>query len=142
MGYDVAHSLKMQLEARTRALDFYGKVMSFFFLASIMAIYNSIKNFGNSKDAKYRIELDLLSYLLPFVSFVIDASVKRAYSLSAKSVFICLKIFLIFYYLGIYVITLQKTPETKFFWIANVNLFVFPILITIYWFLLISGRLS
>jgi len=116
--------------------------MFFFFLASSMSFYVAAKNFYYSSDEEYRIELDLFTYLLPFVSFIIDASVKRAYCLHAKSVFIGLKIVLIFYYLCVYVIALQRTPENQFYWIANTNLIAFPTLIIAYWYGLIHGKLS
>ena len=116
--------------------------MAFFFLSSLMAIYCSIKNFIGSRNVTYKNQLDILSYMLPFVSFIIDATVKRAYSMSAKSIFIGIKVIFIFYYLCIYVIALQKTPNTKWFWMANVNLLLFPIIITIYWWFLLRGKLS
>lgn len=50
-----------------------------FFLASAMAIYNAIKNFVYSTNPDHSVELDLFTYILPFVSFIMDASIKRAY---------------------------------------------------------------
>ena len=39
-----------------------------------MAIYCSIKNFIGSRNVTYKNQLDILSYMLPFVSFIIDAT--------------------------------------------------------------------
>jgi len=61
--------------------------MAFFFLSFamtyIVAITNVIK--AGEKDKydqfSHKIELDLFTYIIPFVSFIIDASVKRAYQI-------------------------------------------------------------
>ena len=75
-------------------------------MATLMTIYTACKNFILCTDPLHKVELDLFSYILPFVSFIIDASVKRAYQIQAKSIFMGLKIFLIFYYLAVYVCAL------------------------------------
>lgn len=36
MGIDVTHALRYVLSNRSKSLDFYGKVMAFFFLAFVM----------------------------------------------------------------------------------------------------------
>ena len=87
MGFDVAHTLKMQLSARTRALDFYGKVMAFFFVCSLYSMYSGVNSIIKAKDKDTKLGMHILPYLLPFVSFMIDASVKRVYSVQAKSIY-------------------------------------------------------
>lgn len=79
MGIDVTHALRYVLQNRSKALDFYGKVMAFFFLSFVMTYIVAVKNILNAHDVKHKIELDLFVYIMPFVSFIIDASVKRAY---------------------------------------------------------------
>ena len=63
-------------------------------------------NVINANDKTHKIELDLFTYIIPFVSFIIDASVKRAYQIQARSLIMCGKIFVIFFYLSFYVIAL------------------------------------
>ena len=106
MGIDVSHALRYTLQNRSKSLDFYGKVMAFFFLSFVMTYIVAIRNIINSSDKDHKIELDLFTYIIPFVSFIIDASVKRAYQIQAKSVVMCGKIFLIFFYLSYYVVAL------------------------------------
>ena len=48
---------------------------------------------------------------------------------------------LTFYFLCIYVISLSKTPESAFYWMSTVNFLAFPVVITLYWALLIYGKL-
>ena len=91
---------------RQKSLDFYGKVMSFFFLCSGFTYYDAMRNILNAKDPKYQIELNLFCYILPFVWFIIDAAVKRAYHIQVKSCIIILKMVLIFFYLACYVTSL------------------------------------
>jgi len=107
-----------------------------------MGYYTAIKNIILSKDKDHMVSLDLFTYILPFVSFIIDASVKRAYSIHASNGFMCLKIFVIFYYLAVYVMALQKTSESSMFWVVNGNLLIFPLLMTVYWIFLMRGHLS
>lgn len=106
-------------------------------MAAVMTLFNAGKNFYMASDATHKVELDLFTYILPFVSFIIDASVKRAYHISAKSIWMGLKILLIFYYLAVYVCSLQQTSESYFFWIVNANLVLFPLAMTGYWMLLL-----
>ena len=79
LGYDIPSVLSMQLQARARALDFYGKVLSFFVMSTAMTVFTAVRNFILSRDPDHKVELDLFTYILPFISFIIDASVKRAY---------------------------------------------------------------
>ena len=61
--------------------------MAFFFLSLVMtyvvAFTNVIKSGEKDKfgHPSHKIELDLFTYIIPFVSFIIDASVKRAYQI-------------------------------------------------------------
>ena len=142
MGFEISHSLKMQLAARTRAIDFYGKVMAFFFICALMSLYFGSRNLISVKFGVRRMRMDLLSYLLPFVSFMIDASAKRVYSVSAKTCYQLIKVILTFYFLCFYVVALNRNSNSVFFWIANVNLLAYPIIITGYWLELIHGKLS
>ena len=81
MGIDVTHALRYVLSNRSKSLDFYGKVMAFFFLAFVMTYIVAAQNIINAGDLTHKIELDLFTYIIPFVSFIIDASVKRAYQI-------------------------------------------------------------
>ena len=64
---------------RVKALDFYGKTMAFFFMSTFMTYYVAVRNIIKAKDPLHTIELDLFTYIMPFISFIIDAAVKRAY---------------------------------------------------------------
>ena len=141
-GFDVTIALRSVLSNRSKSLDFYGKVMCFFFLSFLMTYYVAIRNVILAKDPDHQIELDLFTYILPFVSFIIDAAVKRAYHLQVRSFIIFLKIIMIFFYLSFYVIALQRTSESIVYWVATGNFFVFPVVMTLYWFGLINNKLS
>ena len=79
MGIDVSHALRYALQNRSKALSFYGKVMAFFFLSFVMTYIVAMQNVIKASDLSHKIELDLFTYIIPFVSFIIDASVKRTY---------------------------------------------------------------
>ena len=53
--------------------------MAFFFLSFVMTYIVAMMNVIKASDKTHKIELDLFTYIIPFVSFIIDASVKRAY---------------------------------------------------------------
>ena len=66
-------------------MDFYGKIMFVFVLGSVVSWYVAVRNILNYSEVNYRIHLNLFTYLLPFFAFIIDAAVKRAYMLVAKT---------------------------------------------------------
>lgn len=142
MGIDVSHALRYVLQNRSKALDFYGKVMAFFFLSFVMTYIVAFTNILNASDETHKIELDLFTYIMPFVSFIIDASVKRAYQIQAKSLVMCAKVIIIFFYLSVYVAALQKTSTDVIYWIANITFLAFPILMLVYWLALLKKKLS
>jgi hypothetical protein len=142
MGLDVAHALKMQLRNRQRALDFYGKVMAFYFLCALVAFYYGVKGMVDSSKKNQRVSMNLFAYLLPFVSFMIDASAKRVYQVSAKPVYQAIKVIITFYYLCLYVVALNRTSKSPFYWLCYGNTLGYPLLITGYWWLLIHRYLS
>ena len=49
-GYELTNALRACLAHRSKSLDFYGKVMSFFFLSFVMTYYVAIKNLILAKD--------------------------------------------------------------------------------------------
>ena len=100
------------------------------------------RNVVNAHDEKHKIELDLFTYLIPFVSFIIDASVRRAYHIQARSIIMCAKIFVIFFYLSFYVVALQSNSQSTIYWIATANFFLFPLLMLAYWYALLHKKLS
>ena len=81
-------------------MDFYGKTMAFFFLSAMMTYYVAIINIMKAKDPNHTIELDLFTYIMPFISFIIDAAVKRAYHIQAQNWIVCIKVLAIFFYLS------------------------------------------
>ena len=116
--------------------------MAFFFLSFVMTYIVAFTNILNAHDKEHKIELDLFTYIMPFVSFIIDASVKRAYQIQAKSLVMCAKVMIIFFYLSVYVAALQKTSASVIYWIANITFLAFPILMLIYWLALLKKKLS
>jgi len=72
-----------------------------------MTVFNGIYGvylLNTEEDLKLR--LDLFTYALPFICFVMDVAVKRAFLISAKFMWFLLKLVLIVYYLIVYVIDL------------------------------------
>ena len=135
-------TLRRLLQFKARSLDFFGRMIAFFALASAMTIYNAVKNFVYASNPSHSVELDLFTYLLPFVSFIMDASIKRAYCVQAKNAYIIFKILFIFYYLALYVCALQATPDVPFYWVVCANLLLFPALMSVYTWALMKGKLS
>ncbi len=63
----------------------------------------------NLYDPKFAIDFDVFSYAIPFVSFVLDHSIKKIKLAQnqEKSLWVFLKLALIIYYLGMYVMSLE-----------------------------------
>ena len=103
----------------------------------------------NVSNETYKIDFDVFSYAIPFVSFVLDHSIKRVVNThnNEKSLYVFLKLAFIVYYLGVYVMSLEirgsPDPEklNKFFVMSTINLILFPILSSVYSVLLFKGML-
>jgi len=83
-----------------------------------------------------RVSFNVFTYTLPFVAFVLDHSTKRLKNLSEKSVYILVKLMLIIYYLGTYVLALQTLSSITYYIVCNANLVIFPPLTLLYGYLL------
>lgn len=53
-----------------------------------------------------RLSFNIFTYTLPFVAFILDHSTKRIKNIGEKNFFILIKLLVIVYYLGIYVLAL------------------------------------
>ena len=122
-------------------MDFYGKISFVFILGGIASWYSAIQNIVKWGEPEYKIRLNLFTYLLPFFAFIIDAAVKRAFLLTSKAYIYCFKSLLIFCYLALYVISLQKDCNSPMYLVFTIALFLFPVLITTHWLLLINNKL-
>jgi len=89
-----------------------------------------------------KISFNVFTYTLPFVAFVLDHSTKRLRNLGEKSIYILIKLVLIIYYLGSYVLALQTLSSITYFIVCNVNLVVFPPFTLVYGYLLRKNKLS
>lgn len=87
-------------------------------------------------------KLDLFTYILPFIGFIVDAAIKRAFYISAKLIFVIFKVLVILFYLAVYVLALQKNNEIRYYYIVIANQIVFPLFMALYWYLLIKGKLK
>lgn len=134
--------LRVLLHNRMRALDFYGKIVSVFLLCCCITLYQGVKNAVMLYKLNQLISLDLFTYALPFVCFILDGAIKRCYSISASYFFIIIKVLLVVYYLGMYVFSLQRNPPIVISYTVCVNQIVFPFVMIGYWRLLVAQKLS
>lgn len=49
---------------------------------------------------------NIFTYTLPFVAFILDHSTKKIKNINEKTIYVFLKVVLIVYYLGVYVLAL------------------------------------
>lgn len=90
-----------------------------------------------------KIQFNIFTYTLPFVSFILDHSTKRLLNLPEKSIYLMFKLVAIIYYLGTYVLALQQPGVTsKYYIIGNINFLVFPPLTLLYGHLLRKMKLA
>mmetsp|Transcript_31449 Transcript_31449/g.23347 ORF Transcript_31449/g.23347 Transcript_31449/m.23347 type:complete len:89 (+) Transcript_31449:262-528(+) len=87
-------------------------------------------------------DFDLFTYTLPFVAFMYDHSLKKLRMLGERSIFILVKLLIIIYYLGFFVISLQSASTSKFYIIANINFIVYPVFAVFYSYLLSKNKLK
>lgn len=138
------------IERRQKDVSFYGIILSSYILCSIKSMYQGMDHIWNANNPNFVINFDVFSYAIPFVSFVLDHSIKRIINSQEpeKSIFVFIKLSMIVYYLGIYVLSLELKGEqnaeqiNKFFILTTINLLVFPVLSGFYSYLLYKGKLN
>ena len=85
---------------------------------------------------------NIFTYTLPFVAFLLDHSTKRLKNLNEKAIYIIIKLILIIYYLGAYVLALQDLSLDSHYLICQINFIIFPVLTIVYGYFLRKGKLS
>ena len=145
-----ARVLLNHIEKRQKDVHFFGICLSSFIVCAIKTIYQGGIHIANMNNPEFKIDFDVFSYAIPFVSFVLDHSIKRVTNIQnhERSIWVFLKLSMIVYYLGVYVMSLEiqgaqnLNSLNNFFIMTTVNLIFFPILSGIYSSLLYKGKLN
>ena len=95
---------------------------------------------ANANNSEFKIDFDVFSYAIPFVSFVLDHSIKRVTNQNnqEKSIWVFLKLAIIVYYLGVYVMSLEikagsdSAEQNKFYTLTTIDLLAFPLVSGVY----------
>eukprot|EP00347_Sterkiella_histriomuscorum_P023431 403334668 len=156
------------IQHRKKTICFHGAVLCFYVIAAITTFVLGAYGFSqfkepqqsdntNSNDQDYdnygdedqqnkssndenQMNFNIFTYTLPFVAFILDHSTKRIKNLNEKSIFVFMKVLLIIYYLGAYVLALQNLESAIYFIICNVNFLVFPVMTCIYGYYLRKNK--
>ena len=145
-----ARVLLHHIERRQKDVNFYGIVLSSFILCSVKTIYQGIVHLYNIRNPDFKIDFDVFSYVIPFVSFVLDHSIKRVTNTQnpEKQIWVFMKLAMIVYYLGVYVMSLEIRGNSdldklsKFYVLTTINLILFPIVSGSYSYALLKGKLN
>jgi hypothetical protein len=147
-------ALWSHVQLRKKNICFHGAILCFYIIAaittfiygiyglSVMKNTNDDNKSDDDDDNDSKMNFNIFTYTLPFVSFILDHSTKRIKNLNEKNFYIMCKLILIIYYLGAYVLALQQTSTTEYYVISNVNFIVFPIITAVYGRLLRKNKLA
>ena len=109
-----ARTLWQHIQLRRKNISFHGAVLAFFIVSAITTFIMGIQGLtkiGFSDDEEEgsgsRMSFNIFTYTLPFVAFIYDHSSKRILNLTEKTAYILIKLMIIIYYLGAYVLALQ-----------------------------------
>lgn len=91
---------------RRKNICFHGAILAFYIIAAITTLLIGIIGFANLNDDIAKLSFNIFTYTLPFVAFILDHSTKKIKNIGEKSIFIMIKLILIIYYLGTYVLAL------------------------------------
>jgi hypothetical protein len=91
---------------RKKNICFHGAIMMFFIIASVTTFVMGIVSLVKLKKGTNKMDFNIFTYTLPFVAFILDHSTKKVKNIGEKSVFIFIKLIIIIYYLGAYVLAL------------------------------------
>lgn len=81
--------------------------MMFFIIAAVTTLIIGIVSLAKLKlNNSYKMNFNIFTYTLPFVAFILDHSTKKIKNIGEKSIFILIKLIIIVYYLGTYVLAL------------------------------------
>jgi len=72
-----ARLLLQHIDRRQKDVNFYGIVMSSFVLCAIKTLIQGVNHVMNMNNSGFKIDFDVFSYAIPFISFVLDHSIKR-----------------------------------------------------------------
>jgi hypothetical protein len=72
-----ARILLHHIERRQKDINFYGITLSSFILCAIKTMWQGVDHLLNVHNPDFKIDFDVFSYVIPFVSFVLDHSIKR-----------------------------------------------------------------
>jgi len=107
--------------------------MAFLIIAAITTFIIGILGLVNMNNIeKVKMNFNIFSYTLPFVAFIYDHSTKRLLNLGERSIYVFMKLIVIIYYLGAYVLALQQERGSIFYLIAQINFLIFPFLAPAY----------
>jgi len=76
---------------------------------------------------EFDVGFNVFTYILPFVGFIFDHSQKRLYNCKESNLATVIKALLMVFYVGAYVLGLQKTSRSPNFYVIQVNFLIFPI---------------
>jgi hypothetical protein len=126
-----------------------GVVISTYLLCCIKTMYEGSVHLANIFNPEFTIQFDVFSYVLPFISFVLDHAIKRVTNQTnpEHGAFVFLKLCAVVYYLGVYVMSLEMkgSPDNHVhavFLQSTINLIAFPVLSCLYAYALYKTKLN
>ena len=133
---------------RKKTICFHGAILAFYAIAVVYTIIFGILGFAKFPEKEksdiinFKMNFNFFTYTLPFVAFIFDHSSKKILNLTEKSGYVLLKLLLIIYYLGAYVLALQGGNTKVYYLIAHTNFLIYPILTIFYAYLLRKKKLQ
>lgn len=127
---------------RRKNIGFHGAILAFYIIAALTTIIIGIIGFSAmKKDGKTKMNFNIFTYTMPFVAFILDHSIKKIKNIGEKSGYILLKLIIIIYYLGAYVLALQSLNTYRYYILAHCNFIFYPFVSTFYGYLLRKRKL-
>lgn len=104
-----ARLLLQHMKKRQKDVSVLGIVLACFVLSSIKTIVHGCYNLFNISNPTYLVNFDVFSYVIPFISFMLDHIIKKVNpgKTPEKNIYVFFKLLFIIYYLGVYVLSLD-----------------------------------
>lgn len=102
-----------------------------------MTIYQGFIGISKINEENQEKKIELFTYILPFICFVVDVAAKKAFNLSPNCCIFMLKMAVILYYLVIYVVDINYDEESTYFKLVVANQISVPLLLCLYYFMLL-----
>lgn len=143
----LSRTLNNFISKRNMEVATHGMLLCYYLIALlttfVMGFVNLIMIRYSDEPEHLTIKMNAFTFTFPVAASLLDVSTRRLWHVNEKNYYSFLKVAVIIYYLGLYVMSLQNREQPlRFYVISSVNFILVPPLHIIYGYMLRCGKLQ